>query len=139
MINQIKFNDGSSIPCAITSDPAILDIFDNVRLQKKIRIIGTVEDAKNKFTGTPYQYEWDSTTLIQKRDENGNLVVDDNFKVQYIESIIIESQDLSEYCVPGDIVDHRDGSVSVYMGKKTELELTQAALEAAMLLIMESA
>ncbi len=32
--------------------------------------------------------------------------------------------DKSDYCVAGDIVDHRDGRVTVYMGKKTEEELT---------------
>ena len=33
--------------------------------------------------------------------------------------------DNSEYCVAGDITDHRDGTVSVKMGKKTQLETEQ--------------
>ena len=33
-----------------------------------------------------------------------------------------EDYDKSDYCVAGDIVDHRDGRVTVYMGQKTEGE-----------------
>lgn len=33
--------------------------------------------------------------------------------------------DNSEYCVAGDITNHRDGTVSVKMGKKTRLEKEQ--------------
>lgn len=43
--------------------------------------------------------------------------------------------DKSEFSIAGDIVDHRDGRITVYMGKKTEDELEKeqlvAALEAA--------
>lgn len=34
-----------------------------------------------------------------------------------------EDYDKSDYCVAGDIVDHRDGRVTVYMGQKTESEI----------------
>jgi hypothetical protein len=34
-----------------------------------------------------------------------------------------EVYDNSEYCVSGDIIDHRDGTVSVKMGKPTDAEL----------------
>ena len=33
-----------------------------------------------------------------------------------------EDYDQSEYCLAGPITDHRDGTFSVIMGKKTELE-----------------
>lgn len=33
-----------------------------------------------------------------------------------------EEYDNSDYCVAGDITDHRDGSISVKMGKETDLE-----------------
>ena len=39
-----------------------------------------------------------------------------------------EEFDNSDYCVAGDIVAHRDGTVSVKMGKHTELEESQAIL-----------
>ena len=41
-----------------------------------------------------------------------------------------EETPLSSFCVAGDIVDHRDGRVSVYMGEKTEGEMAYDALEA---------
>lgn len=51
--------------------------------------------------------------------------------------------DNSEYCVAGDITDHRDGTVSVKMGKKTllekEQELRQDAETAAKILLGEEA
>ena len=37
--------------------------------------------------------------------------------------------DWSEYCIAGDIVDHRDGRVTVYMAKPTEYEVQLQALE----------
>lgn len=40
-----------------------------------------------------------------------------------------QTTDLSDYCVAGDIVDHRDGRVSVYMGEKTEGEKSYDELE----------
>ena len=43
----------------------------------------------------------------------------------------VRQEDLSEYSVAGDIVDTRDGNVTVYMGKPTALELAQAQLAAA--------
>lgn len=45
--------------------------------------------------------------------------------------------DKSDYSVCGDIVDHRDGRVTVYMGKKTESEITQDALDELMLMMTE--
>ena len=35
--------------------------------------------------------------------------------------------DNSDYCVAGSITDNRDGTVTVMMGKKTELEIERAA------------
>ena len=37
-------------------------------------------------------------------------------------------RDMSEFCVSGDVTDHRDGSCSIKMGKLTELEETLALL-----------
>lgn len=45
--------------------------------------------------------------------------------------------DKSDYCVTGDIVDHRDGRITVYMGKKTEKEILQEAFDEAVLLLTE--
>ena len=37
----------------------------------------------------------------------------------------LREYDNSEYCVAGDITDHRDGTVSVKMGKATDRELIE--------------
>ncbi|MEG1537346.1 MAG: hypothetical protein RR387_03575 [Clostridiales bacterium] len=44
-------------------------------------------------------------------------------------AVLPQRYDLSAYSKAGDIVDHRDGKITVYMGKPTELELTQTALD----------
>ena len=40
------------------------------------------------------------------------------------------SYDKSDYCICGDIVDHRDGRVSIYMAKHTGVELALLEMEA---------
>lgn len=40
----------------------------------------------------------------------------------------IEEYDNSDYCMAGDIIDHRDGTISVKMGKQTDLELAYETL-----------
>ena len=45
-------------------------------------------------------------------------------------SVETVSYDKSAFCLAGDVVDHRDGRVSFYMGKKTDGELLYEALEA---------
>ena len=37
--------------------------------------------------------------------------------------------DLADYAKSGDIVDHRDGRITVYMGKPTEKELLEQAFD----------
>ena len=44
-------------------------------------------------------------------DKEGNTITPDPVEVDY-----------SEYCVAGDITDHRDGTCTIKMGKMTELE-----------------
>lgn len=50
-------------------------------------------------------------------DENGNAV---NQEIAH---------DMSDYCVAGSIVDNRDGTVTVKMGKKTDGEMLTELLE----------
>lgn len=49
-------------------------------------------------------------SIVEKEDEQTEQVFDN-----------------SDYCLVGDITTHRDGTISVLMGKPTELELLQAA------------
>ena len=60
---------------------------------------------------------------VYKVDENDEFILDENNN--YIQ-IGIETQDTefdnSEYILAGDITDHRDGTITVKMGKLTDLE-----------------
>lgn len=85
---------------------------------RRLHVAGAYEDIKAAFVdGAQYRQEYESETI----DENGQTVTE------------TMTQDLSEYCVAGDIVDLRDGTFLVYMGKKTDTELMQEALDAVIL------
>ena len=43
---------------------------------------------------------------------------------------VVNEYDNSEYSLAGDITDHRDGTVSIKMGKPTESELSEATVTA---------
>ena len=43
---------------------------------------------------------------------------------------VVTEEDMSAYCLAGDIVDYRDGTVSVKMGKPTEAEAAAATVTA---------
>lgn len=85
---------------------------DASRAWESFTIESDVETVKALFCdGAVYHKAWETTTAAV--DENG----------ESVETVETLTKDLSEYCVPGDVIDHRDGTVTVYMGKKTELEL----------------
>lgn len=87
-----------------------------------IKINGTEYPAT--ITGKMNDLEWDgrsskTITLEMTHDEADELFVDG------LEWSIVDGEDEwdnSEYCFAGDITDHRDGTVSVKMGKPTDLE-----------------
>lgn len=59
--------------------------------------------------GVVYAYKEDGTI---DTDESGNPKIQSNYT----------ETDMSEYSIIGDIVDHRDGSIQVNMGKPTDFE-----------------
>ena len=64
---------------------------------------------------------------VYKVDENGDKVFDENGEpIQINTNSRTELQesvwDNSEYTLSGDLIDHRDGTITVKMGKLTELE-----------------
>lgn len=64
---------------------------------------------------------------VYQVDENGNAVIDENgepiqIKVESRTEVQENEWDNSEYTLAGDIIDHRDGTITVKMGKLTELE-----------------
>ena len=78
----------------------------------------TVEEAKAAFAdGAQYAQVWDS--VVTDVDGDGNEV----------ETVVEERRDLSEWSFAGEIVDHRDGTVTVLMGKPTEVERLQRTVD----------
>ena len=74
---------------------------------KSIAVIGTADDVKAAFVdGITYRQQWESAIIA----EDGTQTTE------------TQTRDLSDYCVAGDVVDTRDGNVTVYMGRKTEVE-----------------
>ena len=69
-----------------------------------------------------------TTNLVNetKLDAAGNPVLDENGDpiVEIVEKV--EEFDNADYCVAGDITDHRNGTITVKMGKLTDLEETLA-------------
>lgn len=69
-----------------------------------------------------------TVTLETTHDIAINLFVDD-IQWSIVEEVIEEGNtsyfeyDNSEYCLAGDVIDHRDGTISVIMGKMTDREL----------------
>lgn len=58
--------------------------------------------------------------------ENGSYAYDENGK--HIMEEQITEYDNSEYNLAGDIIDHRDGTVTVKMGKPTQFEIMEKQL-----------
>ena len=75
---------------------------------KAISVIGDSASVKKAFVDNiSYRQEWDSTVILDDGTETTE----------------IQTRDLSEYCIAGDVVDTRDGNITVYMGKKTQVEI----------------
>ena len=60
---------------------------------------------------------------VFERDENGEFVLDeDGNRIQTGIEIEETEFDNSEFCLAGDLTDHRDGMITVKIGKLTDLE-----------------
>lgn len=113
---RIKFADGTVFQQPETPAAPITPLKAG-REWRRITVVGTVEAVKAAFVdGAQYVQTWDS--VVTEVDEEGNEV----------ETIVEESRDLSEWSVAGEIIDRRDGTVCVLMGKPTEMELLQTEL-----------
>ena len=87
---------------------------------KSIAVIGTADEVKAAFVdGISYRQQWESAIIAGDGTQTTET----------------QTRDLSDYCVAGDVVDTRDGAITVYMGRRTPIELLQdelAAMDAAM-------
>jgi hypothetical protein len=101
---RIRFNDGTTIPCADGPVNPMQHIHSGEREYRSFTLESSYSDVINRFVDNAvYYYEWDSLNE-QEQPETISL-------------------DCSEYCIAGEIVDHRDGHVTVYMSKPTETEV----------------
>lgn len=91
---------------------------------KSIAVIGTADEVKAAFVdGITYRQQWESEVIA----EDGTQTTE------------TQTRDLSDYCVAGDVVDTRDGNVTVYMGRKTEVEKLREQVEVLDVLLGEEA
>ena len=91
---------------------------------KSISVIGTADEVKAAFVdGITYRQQWESAIIA----EDGTQTTE------------TQTRDLSDYCVAGDVVDTRDGNVTVYMGRKTEVEKLREQVEVLDVLLGEEA
>ena len=91
---------------------------------KSIAVIGTADEVKAAFVdGITYRQQWESAIIA----EDGTQTTE------------TQTRDLSDYCVAGDVVDTRDGNVTVYMGRKTEVEKLREQVDVLDVLLGEEA
>ena len=91
---------------------------------KAISVVGTADEVKAAFVdGITYRQQWESAIIA----EDGTQTTE------------TQTRDMSDYCVAGDVVDTRDGNVTVYMGRKTEVEKLREQVEVLDVLLGEEA
>lgn len=86
------------------------------RESKAIKLEMSYADAANLFVN---DVAWN---IIQEHEFNKEVVDKDGY-VHFEPAIESESYDNSDYYIAGSITDHRDGTVTVKMGKPTAEEL----------------
>lgn len=116
-INNIKY------PAVITG--RLNDHDWNNRASKEITIEMTYIDAIKMFVN---DVRWNIVQDVEQRVEKHN----DNDEITFETVMGQEVYDNSEYNIAGDIIDHRNGKVTVKMGKPTaEEQLVEMATIAA--------
>lgn len=118
-MKKIIFSDGKSFdsaPYPIDIEPSILDkrlIYDNEQRETlRITVYAIYGDVADYFVNN-------AVFSIRQFDidEHGN------------ELATYTDYPKTDYIIAGDIIDHRDGRITVYMCKKTQHELDMEALE----------
>lgn len=118
-MTYIKIN-GEKYPAEISGK--LRDTDWDGRASKTITLTMSHAEASALFgEGAVWSIICESTASEPQLDENGEPVIGNGMPVTELKTVE-EEFDNSDYCVAGDITDHRDGTVSVKMGKATELE-----------------
>lgn len=125
----VKVN-GAEYPATVNGDRA--DRTWDGRDTKTIRLTMTHAEAAALLSdNTPW-------SIVQREMQD---VLDEQGQPTGETKEVVHEYDNSEYSLAGDITDHRDGTVSIKMGKPTEAEQLRAQLEdaehAAKILLME--
>ena len=113
MTIYVKVQD-TKYPASITGRIHDSD-WDN-RSSKAIKIEMTYDEAKALFVD---DVNW---SIVEEREETVEEIKEDGTTVSTL-TTVFDEYDNSEYSVAGDIIDHRDGYVTVKMGKPTAEEL----------------
>lgn len=113
MATYIEIN-GERYPASITGRLNDKD-WDN-RESKAIEVEMSYSDAIGLFVD-------DVTWNIVQENEIQREVIDEEENVTFETVIEEEIYDNSDYCIAGDIIDHRNGKVTIKMGKPTAAEL----------------
>lgn len=113
MATYIEVN-GNRYPASITG--RINDKDWNNRESKAIKLEMAYSDAVNTFVD---DVDW---CIIQEHDVT-HVEIDEEGKEVVVNKTEEEVYDNSDYSIAGDVIDHRDGTVTVKMGKATAEEL----------------
>lgn len=103
-MTYIKIN-GITYPATINGD--LSDYSWDNRESKTIIIEMTCSEANSLFVNG---LKWSILNDVSQEQEDGTVIT------------VQEEYDNSEFSIAGDIIDHRDGTLSVKMGKATQLE-----------------
>ena len=109
-MTYIKIND-TLYPAAING--SLKDRLWNDRESKSITLAMDYATALALFVDG---LNWSIVMDVEKEQEDGSIVT------------VQEEYDNSDYSMEGSITDNRDGTISVKMGKPTQLEAMQAQL-----------
>lgn len=126
----------TSFECPAQADPPVSQMTGE-RDWKTITVIGTASDAKAAFVdGAAISQQWDSIRYLTAEEVTAYKAAGTAYSTDASGNAYVtetQSTDLSEYCVAGEVVDTRDGNVTVFMGKKTDAEVYQATIDALVL------
>ena len=120
MTIYVKVQD-TKYPASITG--RIHDSDWDSRSSKAIMLEMTYDEAKTFFID---DVNW---SIVEEREEIIEEVKEDGETVS-VPTIVSNEYDNSEYSIAGDITDHRNGYVTVKMGKPTAEELLAIVEEA---------
>ena len=123
MAIYVKINE-TQYPASITG--RIHDSEWDDRSSKAITLEMTYEDAKRIFVD---DIKWSIEQEVERMEDKHETVVineetgETEDVVTQVPVIKLEEYDNSEYSIAGDIIDHRNGKITVKMGKPTDKEL----------------